>query len=159
MLPCCCSVEHRKKRVNQVYLMAMLEMGIPKHKAEVALTETGNMGVEVATEWLFSAPESAQIEQYTTSDTGTAPSTIQHSAAREGAQPQLKWLSIHCRAITQWHPGGHIAVGDISPLALTLLLPPHLLLLLLVATRGVMAVCFFLSHPQAPPAAQAARAA
>lgn len=61
----------RKKRVNQVYLMAMLEMGIPKHKAEVALTETGNVGVEVATEWLFSAPESAQLEHYT-SDTGEA---------------------------------------------------------------------------------------
>jgi uncharacterized UBP type Zn finger protein len=52
-----------------MYLMAMLEMGIPKHKAEVALTETGNVGVEVATEWLFSAPESAQFEHYA-SDTG-----------------------------------------------------------------------------------------
>jgi hypothetical protein len=142
--------------------MAMLEMGIPKHKAEVALTETGNMGVEVATEWLFSAPESAQIEQYTTSDTGKSPSTVQHSAAREGAQWQLQWLSIPVGPSpsgSQWRPGGHIAVRDSSLLALTLLLPPHLLLLLLVVTRGVMAVRCFLSHLQAPPAAQAARAA
>lgn len=52
----------RKRRPNQVFLMAMLEMGIPKHKAEVALVETGNVGVEVATEWLFSAPDTAQLE-------------------------------------------------------------------------------------------------
>lgn len=70
LCPSMCSLSKcRKKRVNQMYLMAMLEMGIPKHKAEVALTETGNVGVEVATEWLFSAPESAQFEHYT-SDTG-----------------------------------------------------------------------------------------
>lgn len=61
----CC----RKKRVNQAYLVVMMEMGIPKHKAEVALTETGNVGVEVATEWLFSAPDTTQFEHYT-SDTG-----------------------------------------------------------------------------------------
>jgi uncharacterized UBP type Zn finger protein len=59
----------RKKRVNQAYLVAMMEMGIPKHKAEVALSETGNVGVEVATEWLFSTPDTTQFEQYT-SDTG-----------------------------------------------------------------------------------------
>jgi hypothetical protein len=64
-----CGVVGRKKRVNQAYLVAMMEMGIPKHKAEVALTETGNVGVEVATEWLFSTPDTAQFEQYT-SDTG-----------------------------------------------------------------------------------------
>jgi Regulator of chromosome condensation (RCC1) repeat len=52
---------HRKKRrVNQAHLVAMLEMGIPKHKAELALAETGNVGVEVATEWLFSAADAAQ---------------------------------------------------------------------------------------------------
>jgi len=68
----CCGVlfcVHRKKRVNQAYLVAMMEMGIPKHKAEVALTETGNVGVEVATEWLFSTPDTTQFEHYT-SDTG-----------------------------------------------------------------------------------------
>lgn len=68
----CCAVlcPCRKKRVNQAYLVAMMEMGIPKHKAEIALTETGNVGVEVATEWLFSTPDTSQFEQYTTSDTG-----------------------------------------------------------------------------------------
>ena len=43
-------------RANQAFLMAMLEMGIAKHQAELALEETGNVGVEVATEWLFSLP-------------------------------------------------------------------------------------------------------
>lgn len=69
--------------MNQMYLMAMLEMGIPKHKAEVALTETGNVGVEVATEWLFSAPESAQFEHYA-SDTG-APQRQQWARSRHAA--------------------------------------------------------------------------
>ena len=36
--------------------MALLEMGIPRHHAELSLEETGNVGVEVATEWLFSLP-------------------------------------------------------------------------------------------------------
>jgi hypothetical protein len=67
----CATCSSRRKKINQVYLMAMLEMGIPKHKAEVALTETGNMGVEVATEWLFSTQDTTPFEQsHTTSDTG-----------------------------------------------------------------------------------------
>jgi hypothetical protein len=61
----------RKRRVNQALLVVMMEMGIPKHKAEVALAETGNVGVEVATEWLFSAPDTQQFEQnHYPSDTG-----------------------------------------------------------------------------------------
>eukprot|EP00879_Flechtneria_rotunda_P005191 GHRR01005473.1.p1 GENE.GHRR01005473.1~~GHRR01005473.1.p1 ORF type:complete len:1380 (+),score=526.24 GHRR01005473.1:240-4379(+) len=67
-------VHRKKKRVNQVYLMALLEMGIPKHKAELALTETGNVGVEVATEWLFSAPDPPHPE-HQASDTGSPSST------------------------------------------------------------------------------------
>lgn len=43
-------------KANQTFLMAMLEMGIAKHHAELSLEETGNVGVEVATEWLFSLP-------------------------------------------------------------------------------------------------------
>jgi len=44
------------RRVNQRFLQAMGEMGIPEEQAELALAETGNVGVEVATEWLFSVP-------------------------------------------------------------------------------------------------------
>lgn len=44
------------RRVNQRFLQAMGEMGIPQEQAELALAETGNVGVEVATEWLFSMP-------------------------------------------------------------------------------------------------------
>lgn len=43
-------------RINQRFLQAMGEMGIPREQAELALAETGNVGVEVATEWLFSLP-------------------------------------------------------------------------------------------------------
>eukprot|EP00803_Ostreobium_quekettii_P007034 evm.model.scf_2582.1 EVM.evm.TU.scf_2582.1 scf_2582:2859-15247(+) len=46
-----------QKRVNQKFLTAMLDMGIQKEKAELALVETKNVGVEMAAEWLFSAPE------------------------------------------------------------------------------------------------------
>lgn len=45
------------RRVNQRFLQAMGEMGIPREQAELALAETGNVGVEVATEWLFSLPD------------------------------------------------------------------------------------------------------
>lgn len=36
-----------KRKVNQRFLTAMLDMGIPADKAELALSETGNVGVEV----------------------------------------------------------------------------------------------------------------
>lgn len=35
----------------------MIDMGIKKENAELALIETSNVGVEFATEWLFSSPE------------------------------------------------------------------------------------------------------
>lgn len=44
------------RRVNQRFLTAMVEMGIPPDRAELALHETGNVGVEVAAEWLFAVP-------------------------------------------------------------------------------------------------------
>jgi len=36
-----------KRKVNQRFLTAMNEMGIALEKAEVALSETGNVGIEV----------------------------------------------------------------------------------------------------------------
>ena len=36
-----------KRQVNQRFLTAMLDMGIPLERAELALCETGNVGVEV----------------------------------------------------------------------------------------------------------------
>ena len=53
------SIKERRRsfrRINQRFLQAMADMGIPKDQAELALAETGNVSVEVATEWLFSAP-------------------------------------------------------------------------------------------------------
>eukprot|EP00210_Caulerpa_lentillifera_P008643 g8243.t1 len=41
------------RRVNQRYLSNLIEMGISQEKAELALMETKNGGVELATEWLF----------------------------------------------------------------------------------------------------------
>ena len=39
--------QRARRVVNQRFLTAMLEMGIPLDKAELALSETGNVGVEV----------------------------------------------------------------------------------------------------------------
>ena len=36
-----------KRQVNQRFLTAMMDMGIPLERAELALCETGNVGVEV----------------------------------------------------------------------------------------------------------------
>ena len=44
-------------RASQQFLMSMMDMGFPRAHAELALEETGNVGVEVATEWLCSVPE------------------------------------------------------------------------------------------------------
>lgn len=44
------------RRVNQRFIQKMLDMGISEEHAILALMETGNVGVEVAAEWLFSVP-------------------------------------------------------------------------------------------------------
>lgn len=71
----------RKRRPNQALLVALMEMGIPKHKAEVALEETGNVGIEVATEWLFSAPD--RLLEQLSSDGGSPSSTSSMSSSEE----------------------------------------------------------------------------
>ena len=48
----------------------MMDMGIPNEKAELALSETGNVGVEVATEWLFSVPDHV-LEKHLASEPNT----------------------------------------------------------------------------------------
>lgn len=44
-------------RSDPQFLMSMMDMGFPRAHAELALDETGNLGVEVATEWLCSVSE------------------------------------------------------------------------------------------------------
>ena len=39
--------QRARRIVNQRFLTAMLEMGIPLEKAELALSETGSVGIEV----------------------------------------------------------------------------------------------------------------
>jgi len=54
------SPTRRKRRaVNQRFLAALVSMGIAADRAELALASTGNVGVEVAAEWLFSVPDEA----------------------------------------------------------------------------------------------------
>ena len=59
-----------RRKVNQRFLTAMMDMGIPSEKAELALSETGNVGVEVATEWLFSVPDHV-LEKHLASEPNT----------------------------------------------------------------------------------------
>lgn len=72
--------DKRKARrlVNQRFLTAMMDMGIPNEKAELALSETGNVGVEVATEWLFSVPDHV-LEKHLASEPNTPVEAAQQS--------------------------------------------------------------------------------
>lgn len=72
--------DKRKARrlVNQRFLTAMMDMGIPNEKAELALSETGNVGVEVATEWLFSVPDHV-LEKHLASEPNTPVEATQQS--------------------------------------------------------------------------------
>lgn len=48
-----------RRKVNQRFLSAMMDMGIPTDKAELALSETGNVGVEVLSDIFMPSPTSA----------------------------------------------------------------------------------------------------
>ena len=67
-----------RRKVNQRFLTAMMDMGIPNEKAELALSETGNVGVEVATEWLFSVPDHV-LEKHLASEPNTPVEAAQQS--------------------------------------------------------------------------------
>ena len=56
----------------------MMDMGFPSDKAELALSETGNVGVEVATEWLFSVPDHV-LEKHLASEPNTPVEATQQS--------------------------------------------------------------------------------
>ncbi|KAK9818463.1 hypothetical protein WJX74_005654 [Apatococcus lobatus] len=77
------SARRRQRRsVNQRFLLAMTDMGIPADKAELALYETGNVGVEVATEWLFSVPQDV-LDKHVSSD----PNTPTHDEDKHQEKP------------------------------------------------------------------------
>ncbi|MEW5307247.1 MAG: hypothetical protein WDW36_009655 [Sanguina aurantia] len=59
-----------RKRTNEDFLTAMTEMGITRAHAELALQETGGVGVEVAAEWLFTAPEHLLQTMHSQDSTG-----------------------------------------------------------------------------------------
>ena len=68
-----------RRKVNQRFLTAMMDMGIPNEKAELALSETGNVGVEVATEWLFSVPDHV-LEKHLASEPNTPVEATQQNS-------------------------------------------------------------------------------
>lgn len=51
-----------RAKLNQRYLNSLMEMGFTKARAELALLETGNGGVEVAIEWLLQADSNKEKE-------------------------------------------------------------------------------------------------
>ena len=61
----------RARAVNQRFLSSLRDMGVPTDRAELALAETGNVGVEVAAEWLFSVPEAVVERALAGSDSNT----------------------------------------------------------------------------------------
>ncbi|GIL57699.1 hypothetical protein Vafri_12863 [Volvox africanus] len=68
-------------QVHAQWLLAMIEMGIPQRHARIALEETGNAGVEVATEWLFTADRSTILDELSDSEPASSslPSTSDSS--------------------------------------------------------------------------------
>lgn len=115
------------KRVNQKHLSVMLEMGIPKEKAELALIETKNVGVELATEWLFAKPENV-IERATPAEAAPPAQddkqneTLDDKSVLVPRRVPLKSVrfiaagSHHCVAVTQhavysWGAGEHGQLG------------------------------------------------
>lgn len=71
------------RRVNQRFLQVMSEMGIPQEQAELALAETGNVGVEVAAEWLFSVPPDV-LETHLSGDPETPTASLDMVAGCAG---------------------------------------------------------------------------
>ena len=116
--------ERRKARrkVNQRFLTAMMDMGIPNEKAELALSETGNVGVEVATEWLFSVPDHV-LEKHLASE----PNTPVEAAAQN---PEDHRVMLPRRVPLQvsnhlcWSASCHLIFCLYSPWLLCLSLPP-----------------------------------
>ncbi len=72
---------------QQALLVTMLEMGIPKAQAELALEETGGVGVEVATEWLFSLPPHVLSQHLAMR--GLEQQQMQHAGTSRGAAASL----------------------------------------------------------------------
>ncbi|KAL3132600.1 hypothetical protein ABBQ32_009129 [Trebouxia sp. C0010 RCD-2024] len=103
--------ERRKARrkVNQRFLTAMMDMGIPNEKAELALSETGNVGVEVAAEWLFSVPDHV-LEKHLASEPNTPVEAAQNPEDHRVMLPRRVPLQ-HVRCVAA---GGHhtVAVTD-----------------------------------------------
>eukprot|EP00873_Tetraselmis_striata_P010062 jgi/Tetstr1/430326/TSEL_020151.t1 len=75
---------------NQKMLGSLLDMGISKARAEMALRETGNSGVEVAAEWLFSHAE----EDFDAEEDGEH-ATPSKAPQKSGFSVDLHWLRPH----------------------------------------------------------------
>ncbi|GLI67883.1 hypothetical protein VaNZ11_012174, partial [Volvox africanus] len=71
------------RQVHAQWLLAMIEMGIPQRHARIALEETGNAGVEVATEWLFTADRSTILDELSDSE----PASSSPPSAADSSQP------------------------------------------------------------------------
>ena len=46
---------HARAKLNQKFMNTLMDMGFTRNRAELALLETSNGGVEVAIEWLLQA--------------------------------------------------------------------------------------------------------
>jgi uncharacterized UBP type Zn finger protein len=53
---------HARAKLNQKFMNSLTEMGFTKARAELALLETSNGGVEVAIEWLLQADQNKDKE-------------------------------------------------------------------------------------------------
>ena len=87
--------------MNQRFLTAMMDMGIPNEKAELALSETGNVGVEVAAEWLFSVPDHV-LEKHLASEPNTPVEAAQNPEDHRVMLPRRVPLQVRNHLYLLW---------------------------------------------------------
>jgi ubiquitin-protein ligase E3 A len=75
-----------RRRVNARFVAALAEMGVPREQAELALEQTGNVGVEVAAEWLFSVPADVLESALSGEEPAGAPGSPASSLDAVGAE-------------------------------------------------------------------------
>lgn len=53
---------HARAKLNQKFMNTLMDMGFTRNRAELALLETSNGGVEVAIEWLLSEDQNKEAQ-------------------------------------------------------------------------------------------------
>ena len=96
-----------RRSLNQLFLDQMIEMGFLRERAELALLETGNNGVEIAVEWLMGTAEDKIVhglQEWADSPNKSAPSGTAAAISTPRRVVQLKDVqSVRIRHFLEYH--------------------------------------------------------